>query len=109
MSPPCDALHTLADANDVLCFLSDKPATPADDEWLLLGSEGWDDHLGKNDGDCRERGGGMIAFFKVEIDDVTNGARVILGFEPMRDGANAEGGMTGNAERMIGFLAPNWR
>lgn len=109
MSPPCDALHTLADANDVLCFLSDEPATPADDEWLLLGSEGWDDHLGKNDGDCRERGGGMIAFFKVEIDDVTNGARVILGFEPMRDGANAEGGMTGNAERMIGFLAPNWR
>lgn len=49
----------------------------------------------------------MIAFFKVEIDDVTNGGRVILGFEPVRDGANAEGGMTGNAERMIGFLAPN--
>lgn len=53
--------------------------------------------------------GGMIGFFRVKIDDVTKGAGVIWGFEPMRDGVKAEGGMTGNAERMIGFLASNWR
>lgn len=51
--------------------------------------------------------GEMIGFFRVKIDDVTKGAGVIWGFEPMRDGLNAEGGMTGNAERMIGFLASN--
>ena len=53
--------------------------------------------------------GRMIGFFRVKIDDVTKAAGVIWGFEPMRDGVSTEGGMTGNAERMIGFLASNWR
>lgn len=51
--------------------------------------------------------GGMIGFFRVKIDDVTERAGVIWGFEPMRDGVNAEGGMTGNTERIIGCLASN--
>lgn len=51
--------------------------------------------------------GGMIGFFRVKIDDVTRGAAAIWGFEPMRDGVSAKGGMTRNAERMIGFLASN--
>lgn len=49
----------------------------------------------------------MIGFFRVKIDDVTKRASVIWGFEPMRDGANTEGGMTWNTERMIGCLASN--
>lgn len=46
-------------------------------------------------------------FFRLKIDDVTKGVGVIWGFEPMRDGVNVEGGMTGNAERMIGCSASN--
>lgn len=97
------ASHTLADANDVLQFLNNG----ADDEWFLLASEEWDDRPGRSDRECRE--GGWLGFCRVKMDDVTNGAGVIWGFEPMRDGVSAEGGMTGNAEGMIGFLASNWR
>lgn len=49
----------------------------------------------------------MIGFFKVKIDDVINGPFAILGFEPMKDGVNVVGCTTGNAGRMIGFLASN--
>lgn len=51
----------------------------------------------------------MGFFFRLKIDGVTKAAGVIWGFEPMRDEVSAEGGMTGNAERMIGFLASNRR
>lgn len=43
--------------------------------------------------------GEVIGFFTAKMDDVTEGAAVIWGFEPMRDGVNAEGGTTRNAER----------
>lgn len=53
--------------------------------------------------------GGTVGFLRVKIDDVTKEDVVIWGFEPMRDGPDAEGGVRGNAEETGGIKASNWR